>query len=219
MLGAGAVVEALTQRTVDVGRTLPVVRDVLAGVDASLDRWGARADAETRRREDAVAAFVRRMVPAVAEAVLARVDVAAIAQRLPIGEIVTELVAAIDLDALLDLVDLDAVLARINVDALLLRVDVDGIVRRVDVEALMQRVDLDALMTRIEMKPIVDRVLDDVDVGGIVRESTGSITSDAVDGARISAMRLDNFVGRVADRVLLRGTADRNPPAEEDDGA
>ncbi len=66
------------------------------------------------------------------------------------------------------------------------------------------------------MKPIVDRVLADVDVGGIVRESTGSITSDAVDGARISAMRLDNFVGRVADRVLLRGSTERNPATDHD---
>ena len=177
------------------------------------------ADAETRRREDALATFVGRLVPALTETVLARLDVPAIAQRLPIAEIVTELVAAIDLDALLDLVDLDAVLARIDVDALLLRVDVDGIVRRVDVEALMQRVDLDALMLRIEMKPIVDRVLADVDVGGIVRESTGSITTDAVDGARISAMRLDNFVGRVADRLLLRGSTSRNAPADDDSPA
>jgi hypothetical protein len=62
-------------------------------------------------------------------------------------------------------------------------------------------------------------VLDEVDIGGIVRESTGSITSDAVDGARLTAMRLDGFVGRVADKVLLRRTSDRAglPPLGPED--
>ena len=60
------------------------------------------------------------------------------------------------------------------------------------------------------MVGIVSEVLDEIDIGAIVRESTGSITGDAVDGARVTAMRLDTFVGRVADRVLLRGANDRS---------
>jgi hypothetical protein len=37
-----------------------------------------------------------------------------------------------------------------------------------------------------------------------VRQSTGSITGDAIDGGRVTAMRLDGFVDRVVDRILLR---------------
>jgi len=43
-----------------------------------------------------------------------------------------------------------------------------------------------------------------VDIGAIVRQSTGSITGDAVDGGRVTAMRIDGFVDRVTDRILLR---------------
>ncbi len=59
---------------------------------------------------------------------------------------------------------------------------------------------------------MVANILDEVDIGGIVRDSTGSITTDAVDGARVGAMKLDSFVARLADRALLRGDTHRNPP-------
>ena len=36
---------------------------------------------------------------------------------------------------------------------------------------------------RVDMVGIVAEVLDEIDIGAIVRESTGSITGDAVDGA------------------------------------
>jgi hypothetical protein len=83
----------------------------------------------------------------------------------------------------------------------------------------MNRVDVAALLDRIDLSSIVGEVLDEVDIGSIVRESTGSITGDAVDGARVTAMRVDTFVGRVADRILLRGANDRSglptPPEDE----
>ncbi|MGZ6955161.1 MAG: hypothetical protein ACXVLO_04870 [Acidimicrobiia bacterium] len=261
MLGAGLALEQLTHRAVTAARQVPVMRDVLVGMDASIDRWAARGEAETRRREEAVTEFVGRLVPALVDAVLERVDLPALVARLPLADIVgaidldavlervdldtvlaqvdlNELLARVDLDTVLRRVDLDGLFARVDVDgvmarvdvnglldridpdALMNRVDVDRLIRRVDVEGLMARVDLDALMARIDLESIVDRVLDQVDVGAIVRESTGSITVDVMDGARISAMRLDGFVARIADRVLLRSTARdetaATPPPFED---
>lgn len=207
VLDAAVAVELLTQQTVDVARGLPVVRDVLVGVDASLDRWSDRASAETGRREQALATFVGALVPAIVDGVLERVDFGAVVARVPLAEIL----GAIDLDQLLDAVDLNAVLEQIDVDHLLERIDVDGLLNRIDVDAMMSRVDLDALLGRMDLGPIVENVLDEVDVGGIVRESTGSITGDAMDSARISAMRLDSFIGRVADRMLLRRESARGP--------
>ena len=71
----------------------------------------------------------------------------------------------------------------------------------------MSRVDLDALMNRIDIGPIAVRVLDEVDIGSIVRESTGSVTGDMLNGGRVSAMRLDGAIAKVSDKILLRRRA------------
>jgi hypothetical protein len=195
-LDAAEAVELTAQRAVAIGGQVPLVRDVLVGFGSFVARWSARADLEEARRRAVTIEFFSRLVPAVADAVIERVDIGAVVRRVPLADII----AAIDIDALLDQVDMNAILAHVDVDALLERIDVDGIVARVDISAMLDRVD---------MTSIVGEVLDEVDIGGIVRESTGSITGDAVDGARLTAMRLDGFVGRVADALLLRRTSDR----------
>jgi hypothetical protein len=205
-LDAAEAVELTAQRAVAIGGQVPIVRDVLVGFGSFVARWSARADLEEARRRAVTIDFFSRLVPAVADAIIERVDIGAVVRRVPLADII----AAIDIDALLDQVDMNAILAHVDVDALLERIDVDGIVARVDIAAMLDRVD---------MTSIVGEVLDEVDIGGIVRESTGSITSDAVDGARLTAMRLDGFVGRVADKVLLRRTSDRAglPPVRPED--
>jgi hypothetical protein len=240
-LDAAEAVELTAQRAVAIGGQVPIVRDVLVGVGSFVGRWSARADVEQARRRAVTAAFFARLVPAVADAIVERIDVAAIVRRVPLAEIVAAvdvdavleqvdldaILAHVDVGALLDRIDVDAVMARVDIDALLARVDVealmqridvnalvervdaDALVRRVDANAMVQRVDVAALLDRIDLTSIVAEVFDEVDIGAIVRESTGSITIDAVDGARLTAMRLDGFVGRVADRVLLRRTSAR----------
>ena len=206
-LDAAQAMELTAQRAVAIGSQVPIVRDVLVGFGSFVGRWSTRADLEQARRRTETTAFFARLIPAVADAVVERVNVAAVVQRVPLAEIV----GAIDVDALLEQVDLDAILAHVDVGALLDRIDVD---------ALMARVDVAALLDRIDLTSIVAEVLDEVDIGSIVRESTGSITNDAVDGARVTAMRIDTFVGRVADRVLLRGANDRSGiPTPAEDGA
>jgi hypothetical protein len=215
-VGVAEAVELTAQRAVEVGTQVPIVRDALVGISSFLGRWSSRADIEQARRRAETTDFFARMIPAVVDAVIERIDVGAIVQRVPLAEIV----GAIDLDALLDQVDLNEVLAHVDVGRLLDRIDVEGVVDRVDADALVQRVDVSALLARVDMVGIVGEVLDEIDIGAIVRESTGSITGDAVDGARVTAMRIDTFVGRVADRVLLRGANDRSGlPVPTEDGA
>jgi len=98
----------------------------------------------------------------------------------------------------------EAVVAQIDVDAILRRIDIDAIVRRVDVNALVARVDIDALLAKTDLTPVVERVLDDVDIGAIVVESTGSITGGVVDSVRVQAIAADGFVARIVDFSLLR---------------
>jgi hypothetical protein len=212
-LDVAEAVEITTQRAVEVGRQVPVVRDVLAGFGSFVGRWATRGEVEQARRRAETTAFLARLVPAVLDAVLERVDVAAIVARVPLEDIV----GAIDVDAVLDRIDIDALLAHIDVDRLLERIDVESVVDRVNADALVQRVNVAAILDRVDMAGVVGEVLDEVDIGSIVRDSTGSITSDAVDGARLTAMRLDGFVGRVADRVLLRRHSDRTGLASQPD--
>lgn len=98
----------------------------------------------------------------------------------------------------------EAVVAQIDVDAILRRIDIDAIVRRVDVNELVARVDIDALLAKTDLTPVVERVLDDVDIGAIVVESTGSITGGVVDSVRVQAIAADGFVARIVDFSLLR---------------
>jgi hypothetical protein len=214
-MDAAEALERITQRSVDTARQVPVVRDVLIGFEASITRWAERGDVERARRQAVVTDFVSHVVPAIIQTVLERVDFGAVVARIPLAEIV----GGVDLEAVMREVDLDAVLTHIDVDAILRQVDIDALLARIDLDGLMSRIDLDALLGRMELGPIVADVLDDVDIGAIVRESTGSISGDAVDGARLTAMRLDSFVGRVADRVLLRGKNDRNPSDPASDPA
>ena len=107
-------------------------------------------------------------------------------------------IAQLDIDRLIEQLPIDAIISEVDIDALLQRVDIDGIVSRVDLESLMNRIDIG---------PIAVRVLDEVDIGSIVRESTGSVTGDMLNGGRVSAMRLDGAVAKVTDKLLLRRRA------------
>jgi len=202
------------QRAVVVGSQMPIVRDALVGFSSFLGRWSARADVEQARRRAETTDFLARMIPAVVDAMIERIDIGAVMQRVPLAEIL----GAVDIDAILDQVDLNEVLNHVDVGRLLDRIDVEQVVDRVDANALVQRVDVQGILARVDMVGIVAEVLDEIDIGSIVRESTGSITGDAVDGARVTAMRLDGFVGRVADRVLLRGAHDRSGLPAPGDG-
>jgi hypothetical protein len=61
-----------------------------------------------------------------------------------------------------------------------------------------------AIMGRVDIAPMANEIIAEVDIGAIVRESTGSITGDAVDSGRVLGMRLDDFSDRIVDRILFR---------------
>lgn len=120
-----------------------------------------------------------------------------------LGEFVQRLVPEVAA-AVVERLDLDAIIATLPLDTIMASIDVDAIVARVDVDAIVARVDLDALMGRVDIGPITERALDAVDIGEIVRESTGSVTGGLVDTTRVQSMQLDTIVNRIVDTVLLR---------------
>lgn len=148
------------------------------------------------------------------DAIVAAVDLDAAASRIDVDAIVRRA----DLDAAAARIDVDAVAARLDLDRVLRRVDVDGVARRLDLVAVLDRIDLtavvlhrvdlkalaDAVLAQVDLVALAEEVIDAVDLPEIIRESTGSMASDTVRGARMQGISADEAVGRAMDRLLLR---------------
>jgi hypothetical protein len=89
--------------------------------------------------------------------------------------------------------------------ALLLQLDstLDTLVPRLTDE-LVRRLDLDALVTSLDVAQLAQRVIAEVDLPEIIRESTGAVSSEAVREVRMRGIAGDDTVGRAVDRLLLR---------------
>jgi hypothetical protein len=106
--------------------------------------------------------------------------------------------------AVVDELDLDQVVARVDLNRIVERIDVDAIAGRIDLDAVLGGVDLDAVVARIDLPGLTEQVMDEVDLGEIIRESSSTIASETVDALRVQGMRVDGLVSRLVDRVLLR---------------
>jgi hypothetical protein len=212
MLDVSARVEHAVAQVAGTLARAPFVGAPVRATEEYLGRWSDLGEVEQARNRALVAEFVRRLAPELATAVIAQLDMDALMGQLPIDAIV----ARVDIDALLDRVDVEGIIERVDVEKIIDRVDVEKIIDRVDVEKIIERVDVNAIVGRVDVNgimgqvdiaPMAQDIIATVDIGAIVRQSTGSITGDAVDGGRLTAMRLDGFIDRVADRILFRHKA------------
>ena len=163
----------------------------VAGHHLNLDGWAALGLAEQRRAQ----------------------AVAVKASRALIAALVTAVLDEIDLDQVVARVDLDAIVERVDLDAVAARIDLDAIARRIDVDAVVGQVDLDAIVARIDVPRLTEQVIDEVDLGEIIRESSSTMASETVDALRVQGMRVDGLVSRIVDRMLLRdGQRQTDPP-------
>jgi hypothetical protein len=169
-----------------------------------LDRWAARGLAEQQRAREAAARAIRGLIALLADAVLDEVDL-------------DQVVARVNLDRILERVDPNEIAARVDLDEIVDRVDVDAIAKRIDLDAIVARVDIDAILARVDLPALTEEVIDEVDLGEIIRESSSTMASETVDALRVQGMRVDGLVSRIVDRILLReeqrqtGPLDRQP--------
>jgi hypothetical protein len=193
----------------------PVLRPRWAPDRLQPGRWLDAVGREGEARMGALRAELSRrldaLVPLVLDEVLRRADLTDVVLRY------------VDLDRAVSAVDLDAAAARLDVSAVIDRVDLTAVVlEQVDLDALipavldrvdltavvLRRVDLDALISavldRIDLIPLAEQVIEGVDLPEIIRESTGTMASDTVQGVRMQGINADEAVGRVVDRLLLR---------------
>jgi hypothetical protein len=106
--------------------------------------------------------------------------------------------------AVLAEVDLDAVVARVDLDQIVDRLDMDRIVDRLDMDAIVARVDVDAILDRVDLAAVTERVMDEVDVGELIRESSSTMASETADALRVQGMQADRALSRLMDRILQR---------------
>jgi hypothetical protein len=158
-----------------------------------LDGWAARGLAEQRRAQDVAARAVRAPIAALAAAVLDEID----------------------LDQVVTRVDLDRIAARIDIDRIVERVDLDAIAARIDLDAVVAQVDIDAILARVDLPGLTEQVIDEVDLGEIIRESSSTMATETVDALRVQGMRVDGLVSRIVDRVLLRQGQRQTGPLPE----
>jgi hypothetical protein len=163
----------------------------LARHHLALDRWAARGMAERQRAQEVATRAVRGLIAALAVRVLDEVD----------------------LDQVVARVDPNQIAARIDLDEIVDRVDVDAIAERIDLDAIVARVDIDAILARVDLPGLTEQVIDEVDLGEIIRESSSTMASETVDALRVQGMRVDGLVSRIVDRILLREGQRQTGPA------
>jgi hypothetical protein len=88
--------------------------------------------------------------------------------------------------------------------AVLDEVDVDAVVARIDLDAVIARVDIDAVVARVDLPGLTEQVIDELDIGELIRESSGSMATETADALRLQGMRADRLLSRVVDHLLRR---------------
>jgi hypothetical protein len=212
-----------------------VARAVLARLDVpalvheyvDIDRLAAMLDVDAVVARVDLDAVLERVD---LDAVVARVDIAAVLDRLDLDSIVERVdigrvIDRVDLDAVVDTVDLDRAVNRVDLDAVVGKVDLDAVVDKVDLDRAVDRVDVDRFLARTDLAGIARYVVEEIDLPGLLRASTSSVSAEMARSVRSQGADADRAVERVVDRLLhrqgRRGTADGQPMTkrERENGA
>ncbi|MBA3490021.1 MAG: hypothetical protein H0T78_10880 [Longispora sp.] len=109
------------------------------------------------------------------------------------------------ISAVLDQLDLTALVRdRVDLNALTAHVDIDAIAARLDLDEVASRLDIEAIIGRIDMVSLVEKVMADIDLPEVIRESTGSMGSEVVRGVRMQSIQADKAITGIVDRILRR---------------
>ena len=106
---------------------------------------------------------------------------------------------------MLDRVDLERVVTS-AIDTLdLTTIVIDRVDLGLVVAAALQRLDLTQIvLQQVDLIGVAEYVVEGIDLPEIIRDSTGSVASEAVRGMRMQSVDADAAVARMVDRVLLR---------------
>lgn len=82
---------------------------------------------------------------------------------------------------------------------------VNPLIDEIDVDAVVARVDIDAVLAGVDVSGLARRVLDEIDIGQLVRESSTTMAAETADAVRARSMRADGALNRLVDHILRRG--------------
>lgn len=129
--------------------------------------------------ESSVNSALDRLVPAIADAIVERLDLTCLViEQVDLNRVVNSALDSLDLTQL--------------------------VVDRVDVAAIVEQADIERIIDRLPVIPLANYVIEEIDLPQIIRESTGGVATDAVNAVRVQGVGADQLVSRLADRVLLR---------------
>jgi hypothetical protein len=164
-------------------------------------RHGAARRADLAR---VAQALLDHWAPVIVERVVSRLDLTGLVIH---HVALDEVVRAVDVDAVAARLDLDAVIARVDLVAM-----VEEVARAIDLDAIVGRVDLDAVIARIDLVAMVEEVIDAIDLPAIIRDSSGSIASETIRGARMTGISADEAISRSLENHFFRLRRKRVPP-------
>ena len=149
-------------------------------------------------------------------AVIDRVDVDAIVKRVDLDAAVSgvdlgAIVGRLDLNEIANGLELDPLVAKVNLEAVVDRLDIAAVVAKVNPDPIVARVNFDAALAQIDLIGIAQKIVDGIDLPGIIRDSTGSLASEAVQGVRVQGQHADDAVGQLVGRVFRRRAAIDGP--------
>ena len=76
----------------------------------------------------------------------------------------------------------------------------ENVIAQLDFVRIVEQIPIDEIAGAIDVEAIVQRI----DLGGVIRESTASLTMEGVDAVRSQSVAVDEWTSRVVDRVLFR---------------
>jgi hypothetical protein len=89
-------------------------------------------------------------------------------------------------------------LARQALDGVLDRLDITQLViDHVSIPRILDSIDIAAVLEGIDLSGIAEQIIEEVDLPGIIRGSTGTLASESVVGVRIQSASADATVDRV----------------------
>jgi len=191
------------------------VPDAVERFRGGVASWGGRGQEALRSGESAAVDLGLNVVTTVVPTVASRLDIDAIVEQVDIGRII-------------DRIDLNEIVSRLDLNAIADRIDIERIVQRLDLAAIassvLDQLDLTSItqsvIEQLDLTDIARRVMDELELGELIRESSSTVTVEAVDALRVGGMNADRFVAQLMNRILLRRNGEgHTPDGSEDAGA
>ncbi len=180
------------------------------GLGSPLRALAARGERTIATATVVADALLRAIVVKIVAAALEEIDLTRLIRD---NVDIDAIIEGVDLDRAVERVDLDKAVARVDLDAAVRRVDIDAVIGRVDLDAVVDTVDLDRQVSRVDLDTAISRVdlialanfvIDGVDLPDIIRDSTGSLSAEAVRGVRSQGMQADDAVSHFVGRLFGR---------------